>query len=66
MTGRQVKAIRKRLGLTRAQAARTLGVSWVTVYRWEEGHNPIQGPAAAMLTMMDAQKKGLDSQSSTA
>ena len=66
MTPKQVKAIRKRLGLTRAAAARTLGVSWVTVYRWEEGLHPIQGPAAAMLTMMDSQKKGLDTQASTA
>ena len=66
MTPKQVKAIRKRLGLTRAETARTLGVSWVTVYRWEEGLHPIQGPAAAMLTMMDGQKKSLDSPQVTA
>ena len=31
------KKIRKRLELTKAEFARRLGVTWMTVYRWESG-----------------------------
>lgn len=31
-------ALRKKLGLTQAEMARRLGVSFVTVNRWENGH----------------------------
>ena len=33
-----IKQIRKRLGLTQEQFARELGVSFITVNRWENGH----------------------------
>lgn len=32
-----IKAIRKRLGLTQEEIAQKLGVSWVTIARWEAG-----------------------------
>lgn len=32
-------ALRKKLGLTQAEMARRLGVSFVTVNRWENGHH---------------------------
>lgn len=39
--GEKVKMVRKRLGLTQAQLACALGVSFATVNRWENGQvNP--------------------------
>lgn len=32
-----LQAYREQHGLTRAAFARTLGVSWVTLWKWEEG-----------------------------
>ena len=38
MTKDKIQAMRKRLGLTQMQLAAKLGVSFVTVNRWERGH----------------------------
>lgn len=39
--GEKVKMVRKRLGLTQAELASALGVSFATVNRWENGQaNP--------------------------
>ncbi len=35
MSGRELKAARKRLGLTQAELAKAVGVQRVTVARWE-------------------------------
>src|SRR5581483_3689796 len=40
----QLTAIRKKLGLSQEQTARLLGVSFVTVNRWEGGHSSPAGP----------------------
>jgi transcriptional regulator with XRE-family HTH domain len=39
-----LRAIRKELGLPQEQMARLLGVSFVTVNRWEGGHSSPTGP----------------------
>jgi DNA-binding XRE family transcriptional regulator len=52
MTGQTLKDAREELGLTRAQLALVLGVSHVTVYRWEEEPcqvNPLQNRLLAMV-----------------
>lgn len=36
-TASEIKAIRKRLGLSQSEAARRVGVSWRTWARWEAG-----------------------------
>lgn len=33
----EIKALRDRLGWTQERLARELGVSWITVQRWEKG-----------------------------
>jgi len=38
LKARDIKALRKRIGLTQVQFARAVGVSFVTVNRWENGH----------------------------
>lgn len=38
-----VRRLRKRLGLTQEEFAHRLGVSWVTVSRWEQGHSAPRG-----------------------
>jgi DNA-binding transcriptional regulator YiaG len=38
LTESAIAAIRTRLGLTQASFAKKLGVSYVTVNRWENGH----------------------------
>lgn len=37
MEGRMIKDIRKRLGLSQNGFANRLGVTWITVNRWENG-----------------------------
>ena len=48
ITGKGVKALRKRLGLTQAQFGKLVGVSVVTVVKWEahKGKTPIRLKAA--------------------
>ena len=53
MTPAEVFALRQRLGLTRPQFARLLGVVASTVFRWESGErNVSRGPAAKMRLLM--------------
>lgn len=33
-----IKTKRKELGLTQSAFANRVGVSWITVWRWEKGH----------------------------
>jgi DNA-binding transcriptional regulator YiaG len=50
-----VKRLRKRLGLTQEAFARRLGVSVVTVNRWEQGHVEPRGLSVDALIL---QRKG--------
>ena len=44
LDSRHLAATRKKLGLSQEQMARLLGVSFVTVNRWEGGHSSPTGP----------------------
>lgn len=49
MTNDDLRAYRKREGLTQQALAAILGVDKRTVKRWERGEYPIPGPVAAAL-----------------
>mgnify|MGYP001604807908 CR=1 FL=1 len=46
MTSVELRAARKNAALTQEALARRLGVSWITVQRWESSHSPISEIAA--------------------
>lgn len=50
----QLTAIRRRLGLTQEKMARFLGVSFVSVNRWEGGHSSPTGPTLDLYMAIDA------------
>lgn len=55
MTAAELRAIRKRYGLTLDQLAALLRVSSKrTVMRWEAGEVPVSGPASIIYELMDA------------
>jgi transcriptional regulator with XRE-family HTH domain len=47
-------AIRRRLGLPQEQMARLLGVSFVSVNRWEGGHSSPTGPIRDLYLALEA------------
>ena len=49
MTPEEFRAARERLGLSAHGLARKLGVHPRTVFRWQDGTQPIPGPVAAAL-----------------
>jgi transcriptional regulator with XRE-family HTH domain len=51
---RHLTAIRKKLGLPQEQMARLLGVSFVTVNRWEGGHSSPTGPTLDLYLALNA------------
>ena len=57
MNRAEVKALRRRLEMTRQELADALGVTQTTVARWEIGLNPISEPTARLLQMMADMKK---------
>ena len=54
MTGRQLKAIRRRLGLTQAKLARRINVRVESVSRWERGASGISGTAGVLMKLLHA------------
>ncbi len=52
MTGRQLRQLRHRLGLTQVQLAARVGVTERTVIRWERDHVRITAPMAKLLQML--------------
>jgi len=52
MTADEFSAIRQRLKLTQAELAVRLGVSRVTVARWESGLRTISEPVARLLRLL--------------
>ena len=52
MTPAKIRAIRKRLGLTQAQLAGSLGVTPAAVCLWESGKRKPGGPACRLLTAL--------------
>ena len=53
----QLAAIRRKLGLPQEQMARLLGVSFVSVNRWEGGHSSPTGPIRDLYLALDAAVK---------
>ncbi len=57
MTAKEVKEIREALGLTGDALAELLGVSGVTVRRWECGLRKAKGTAANLLRKLAKEQK---------
>lgn len=54
-----VKAIRERLGLSQARFAALMGVSPRTLQNWEQGRRETEGPAKALLRVVDRQPEAV-------
>jgi putative transcriptional regulator len=54
-----VKAIRKKVGMTQAAFARHFGVSTRTVQDWEQKHRHPSGPARAFLRVIDREPEAV-------
>lgn len=54
MTGKEVQRLRKRLGLSQAELAQRMGVSRVSVWRWETDTHGIRESAARLLLTLVA------------
>lgn len=50
----ELVAIRRKLGMTQEQMARLLGVSFVSVNRWEGGHSSPTGPTLDLYLALNA------------
>lgn len=62
LDSKHLAAIRKKLGLSQEQMARLLGVSFVTVNRWEGGHSSPTGPTLDLyLALNGAMRAGYPS-----
>jgi transcriptional regulator with XRE-family HTH domain len=58
MSGKQVRAVRIRLKLTQQQLAEKLGVTRVTIARWELGLIGMRQSAARLLQFLAVQSEG--------
>jgi len=54
-----VKAIRERLGLSQSRFAALMGVSSRTLQNWEQGRREPEGPAKALLRVVDREPKAV-------
>jgi transcriptional regulator with XRE-family HTH domain len=59
MTGRELHAIRQRLGLTQAALAEAVGVTSNTVARWERSEMGISEPAVRLVKKLAAEQQSL-------
>lgn len=48
-----VKSLRERIGLTQAEFSRMIGVSIKTLQNWEQGRREPEGPAKALLRVVE-------------
>ena len=64
MKGREIKELRKKLGLTQEEFAKLLGVGYTTVNRWENGKSEPRGQALEALeklrTLVEEAEEGKD------
>jgi DNA-binding transcriptional regulator YiaG len=58
MTGKQLRKVRVRLGLTQKQLAAELGIHWNSLARWERDEVTITEPMARLIRMVAAHKPG--------
>jgi len=54
LTGRRIRELRTKLGLSQAELAAHLHTSPLTILRWENDHIRPEGPGASLLAAMDA------------
>ena len=54
-----VKAIRERLGLTQSSFAALMGVSSRTLQNWEQGRREPEGPAKALLRVVEREPQAV-------
>ncbi len=54
-----VRAIRRRLGMTQKEFARQHGFSLGSIRNWEQGHRRPEGPARALLTIIDREPEAV-------
>jgi putative transcriptional regulator len=54
-----VKAIRTRLGLTQTRFAALMGVSGRTLQHWEQGRRQPEGPAKALLRVVEREPQAV-------
>ena len=54
-----IKRIRSRLNVSQAQFALMIGVSKATLQNWEQGRREPEGPAKALLRVVDKQPKAV-------
>lgn len=54
-----VKELRTNLNYTQLYFAQVLGVTKKTIEKWEQGKNPVKGPAAALLHIIKEQPEVL-------
>jgi putative transcriptional regulator len=54
-----VKSIRERLGLTQARFAALMGVSNRTLQNWEQGRREPDGPAKALLRVVECEPQAV-------
>ena len=57
MTGKEIRALRAKLGWTQMALAEAIGVTSNTVARWEGGEMAISEPAARLLKKIAAEHK---------
>jgi putative transcriptional regulator len=53
-----VKGLRERLGLTQNQFSGMIGVSIKTLQNWEQGRREPEGPAKALLRVVEKERRG--------
>ena len=55
-----VRAVRRKLGLSQAGFAARFGVSPATVRNWEQGRRRPEGPARVLLTIIDREPQAVE------
>lgn len=59
MTSVDVKALRERLGLTQNEFSGMIGVSIKTLQNWEQGRREPEGPAKALLRVVEKEPQAV-------
>jgi putative transcriptional regulator len=59
MTSVDVKALRERLGLTQNEFSGMIGVSIKTLQNWEQGRREPEGPARALLRVVEKEPQAV-------
>lgn len=54
-----VKALRERIDLTQAEFSRMIGVSIKTLQNWEQGRREPEGPAKALLRVVEKEPRAV-------